>query len=120
MPMRSDVPDTGAVLLDPRDVFRVASAPDQTDPPEDPRMLIRNQSDPLRYQSSGVPLDRGYHPPAPVVTPPAPPIVIQSHAVPTLIPVLVDSSFSLSDVPWWGWAGIAGVAYFMLGGRRGR
>jgi hypothetical protein len=33
-------------------------------------------------------------------------------------PPAAGSGFSLSDIPWWGWAGGAAAALFMLGGKR--
>ncbi len=64
--------------------------------------------------------------------PPAAPTMPATVAAPTIqyflsapsqAPAAVQdsgSSFSIGEVPWWGWAAAAGVAVFALGGRRGR
>jgi hypothetical protein len=115
-------------LLD-RTINPLATSSDGGAPLDDPRLSVRSETfpplTPFVYSSSA-PMDdaRGQAPPVyqplPVIPAAQPAIVFVSNPVPAVVPAPVSSAFTLVDVPWYVWAGIAGAAYLMTGGRRGR
>jgi hypothetical protein len=58
--------------------------------------------------------------PAPAAGPSAVPAAEGAPALSSSLSLPTVGGFDLSSIPWWGWAGAAGVALFMFGGGRGR
>lgn len=76
--------------------------------------------DPTSGQVVVVPQAVGSDPVPPVVPPyiPTPGASMLPAVTPPVLAPPASSGFSISDVPWWGWAAGAGALFFMMKGGR--